>query len=96
MLIIRLQRTGKKNQPSYRVVLADKRSPVKGKFKEVLGSYNPSLKEKKVNAERITYWLGHGVQTSATVYNLLVSEKVIEGQKVKSWSPKKKNKAEKK
>lgn len=95
MLVIRLQRTGRKNQPSYRVVLADNRSPVKGKFKEVLGSYNPSLKEKKLNADRIKYWLSQGAQTSATVHNLIVSEKVIEGPKIKSWSPKKKKAEEK-
>lgn len=90
MLAIRLTRIGKKNQPSYRVVLAEKTSPVKGKFIEILGNYNPRLKTKALKAERIQYWISKGAQASATVHNLLVSEKIISGPKVKAWSPKKK------
>ncbi len=90
MLVIRLTRIGKKNQPCYRVVLADKRRAVKGKFIEILGNYNPRLKTKAFKAERIKYWLEHGAQASPTVHNLLVSEKIIEGAKVKAWRPKKK------
>ncbi|MBU1102904.1 30S ribosomal protein S16 [Patescibacteria group bacterium] len=89
MLVIRLTRIGKKNQPVYRVVLADKRRAVKGKFQEILGNYNPRLKTKAFKAERIKYWLSKGAQASPTVHNLLVSEKIIEGPKVKAWRPKK-------
>ena len=95
MLIIRLQRVGKKNQPSYRVVLTEKAYPVKGKFIEILGHYNPRLKTKSLNKERILYWLSQGAQTSPTVHNLLVDEKVIDVLKVKAWRPKKKKEAEK-
>lgn len=94
MLIIRLQRVGKKNQPSYRVVLAEKTYPVQGKFIEILGNYNPRLKTKAFKKERILYWISKGAQTSPTMHNLLVSEKIIEGPKVKAWTPKKKEKAE--
>jgi len=96
MLIIRLQRVGKKNQPSFRLVLAEKTAPVKGKFIEILGNYNPRLKTRSFNKERILYWLSKGAKTSATVHNLLVTEKVIEGQKVKAWRPKPKKKTEEK
>lgn len=93
MLVIRLTRIGKKNQPAYRVVLTEKTSPVKGKFLEILGSYNPRLKTKQLDAEKIKYWLSKGAQPSPTVHNLLVSEKIIEAAKVKAWRPKKKDKA---
>ncbi len=95
MLVIRLQRTGRRNQSSFRIVLAEKSAPIKGKFLEVLGSYSPRLKEKNVNGERVQYWLGKGAQASVTVHNILVGENVIQAPKVKSWAPKKKKTAEK-
>lgn len=94
MLVIRLQRVGKKNQPSYRIVLTEKTAPVKGRFIEILGNYNPVLKTKSIKKDRILYWLSQGVKTSATIHNLLVTEKIIEGPKVKAWTPKKKEQAE--
>jgi small subunit ribosomal protein S16 len=90
MLVIRLTRIGKKNQPYFRVVLAEKREAVKGKFIEILGNYDPRLKTKALKAERIKYWLSQGAQASPTVHNMLVSEKIISGPKVKAWRPKKK------
>lgn len=90
MLVIRLQRVGKKNQPSYRIVLVEKTAPVKGKFIEILGNYNPVLKTKKFEKDRILYWISKGAQASPTVHNLLVGENIIEGKKVKAWAPKKK------
>lgn len=90
MLVIRLARTGKKNQPSYRVVVTEKTNPVKGKFLEILGHYTPRLKQKSLNTERIKYWISKGAQISDTVHNLLVNEKVIDKAKVKAWRPKKK------
>lgn len=90
MLVIRLTRIGKKNQPAYRVVLTEKTNPVRGKFQEILGSYNPRLKTKDLKIERIKYWISKGAQPSPTVHNMLVSEKVISDKKVKAWHPKKK------
>ena len=90
MLVIRLTRVGKKNQPAYRVVLTEKTNPVNGKFIEILGSYNPREKTKALKAERIQYWISKGAQPSDTVHNLLVNEKIITGPKVKAWHPKKK------
>lgn len=96
MLTIRLQRVGKKNQPAFRLVLTEKTNPVKGKFQEILGSYNPRLKTKKLEGERIKYWISKGAQVSATAHNLLVNEGLVSGAKVKAWRPKKKEKGEEK
>ena len=84
MLIIRLIRTGKKNAPSFRVVVIEKTAPPKsGKFLEILGNYNPRLKGINLKKERIKYWLAQGVQTSAAVHNLLVNQGIIKGPKIK-------------
>lgn len=83
MLIIRLTRTGKKNASSFRIVLTEKKTASKsGKFLEVLGNYNPRLKEIAVKKERIEYWLSQGVQVSDTVHNLLVNQGIIKGPKI--------------
>lgn len=95
MLIIRLTRVGRKNNPSFRVVLTEKQNPVKGKFIELLGHYNTRLKTRAFKKERILYWLKQGVKCSPAVHNLLVEAKIIQGPKVKTWSPKKKKEAPK-
>lgn len=91
MLTIRLQRTGKKNQPYFRVVLIEHSHKVGGVYKEVLGFRNPRTKEISLKKDRIHYWLSHGVKASPTVHNLFVSHGVVEGPKVKAWRPKKKS-----
>jgi len=83
MLVIRLFRIGKKNQPFFKIIVTDKKNPVRGgRFVEELGFYNPLKKEKKLKTERIKYWLSVGAKPSATVQNLLIDEKVMEGKKV--------------
>ncbi len=73
MLVIRLQRKGKKKQPFYRLVVCQKTSPPQGKFIEILGNYNPRSKDKKIiiKEERVKYWIDNGAQLSDTVNNLL-------------------------
>jgi len=71
MVKIRLRRTGKRNAPSYRIVVADSRSPRDGKFIEIIGFYNPCTKEEKVDVERAEYWIGTGAQASDTVTDLI-------------------------
>ena len=92
MLKIRLQRVGKKNAPSFRVVLAEHKSPPQGRFQEILGFYNPRSKEKKFKGDRIKYWISKGAQLSPTVYNLLIDEGILSGTKIKAWRPKKSKK----
>jgi small subunit ribosomal protein S16 len=83
MLRIRLTRVGKRNQPIYRVVVAEHTKPVKGRFIEVLGTYNPRQEKGavKLNSERILYWLEKGAKPSATVADILKKEKVKLGKK---------------
>lgn len=83
MLKIRLQRVARKHIPIFRVVLTDSRNSTKsGKFHEVLGTYNLVTDEKKVNAERVKYWISKGAQPSGTVHNYLVGERIIAGKKI--------------
>lgn len=82
MLKIRLQRTGRKNNPAFRVVLTDSKNSAKsGRFKEILGSYDLKKGEVLFKKDRISYWMSNGAQASDTVHNFLVREKVIEGKK---------------
>ncbi len=90
MLTIRLQRTGKRNQADFRIVLAEKEAPVKKKHLEVLGSFNPRSKAFKVNDERVKYWISQRVEISPTVHNLFVTKGLVEGAKVKAFNTPKK------
>ncbi|HVY67586.1 MAG TPA: 30S ribosomal protein S16 [Patescibacteria group bacterium] len=85
MLTIRLQRTGKRNQADFRIVLTEKEAPVSKKFLEILGSYNPRKKNFQVKEERLKYWLQQRVELSETVHNLLVSKGLLEAAKVKAF-----------
>lgn len=83
MLAIKLQRIGKKHQPSYRLVVAEKRSKLDAPPVEDLGSYNPSTKKANFNSDRVFHWVKAGAQPTATVHNLLVKEGVLNEPKVK-------------
>ena len=82
MVRIRLRRTGKTKQPSYRVVVADQRSPRDGKFIEIIGHYNPVQQPKvlEIKADRARYWLGVGAQPSETVVRLFKQVQVLDGE----------------
>jgi small subunit ribosomal protein S16 len=82
MLVIRLSRIGKKNQPSYRLTIAEKARDPYGKALEILGSYNPRSKELIAKKDRIEHWIRHGAQMTTTVNNLLISHEIIEGEKI--------------
>lgn len=89
--MIRLQRTGRKHEPTFRVVLTDsKNGPKSGKYLENLGWYDTRLKNKpeQVNTERVKYWISKGAQVSLTLHNFLVSNHIIQGKK-KNALPKK-------
>ena len=70
---IRLRRQGRKKAPTYRIVVADGRSPRDGKFLEILGQYAPRSGELALhlNVERANYWLNVGAQPTDTVRSLL-------------------------
>jgi len=83
MLTIRLHRIGKTNQPSFKIVVVDKRvSAAAGKFREEVGSVNRVTKQTKLDKNRIVYWISKGAQPSPTVNNILVAQKIIEGKKI--------------
>ena len=70
---IRLKRTGMKKAPSYRVVVADSRSPRDGRIIENLGWYNPLVDPSviKINEEKTLGWLKNGAQPTDSVAQLL-------------------------
>ena len=73
MVRIRLRRTGRKNSPSYRIVVAESTSPRDGRFIEIIGQYYPRQGDQAVqlNTERANHWLDVGAQPSDTVRSLL-------------------------
>jgi small subunit ribosomal protein S16 len=70
---IRLRRTGRRNAPSFRIVVVDARAPREGEYLETIGQYAPRGGDKALNfaAERAHYWLDKGAQPSDTVRSLL-------------------------
>ena len=90
MLKIRLQRIGRKNDPSFRAVLTDSKNSTKsGKFLEIVGTYNPKSGNTAFKTERIEYWLSKGAKLSDTMHNFMVGEKVITGKKINVLSKQK-------
>ncbi len=73
MVKIRLRRVGKKKQTSFRVVVADARSPRDGRFIETIGHYNPRTDPPTVviKEDRALYWLSHGAQPTDAVARML-------------------------
>ena len=83
MLRIRLRRAGKKNQPFFKMVVIERKSPPKGgRPVEVVGFYNPLTKEKGLKEERIKHWLSVGAQPSDVVHNMLVVTGIVKGDKI--------------
>jgi len=80
MVRIRLRRTGKTKQPSYRVVVADSRAPRDGRFIEIIGHYNPVRQPKvlEIKQDRARYWLSVGAQPSDTVTYLFKKVQILD------------------
>ncbi len=81
MLIIRLQKVGKKHTATFRVVVTQKTAGPRRKYLELLGNLNRKTKAVSLNKDRILYWIGQGAQPSETVHNLLISQNIISGVK---------------
>lgn len=82
MLMIRLQRVGRRNHPEFRVVVTEHtRGPKSNNVVEIVGSYNPHADTVALKGDRIKHWMSMGAQASDTVHNLLVSQGVVEGKK---------------
>ncbi len=77
MLVIRMQRTGRKGHAQFRVVVQDsRRTPSSGRVVANLGSYDPHTKQTTLNKEKAEYYLSNGAQPSERVIRLLKSEKI--------------------
>jgi small subunit ribosomal protein S16 len=77
---IRLMRVGKKKQPTYRVVVADGRSPRDGRFIEIIGKYAPRQEPSfiDIDGEKALAWLAQGAQPTEQVQKLLTATGVWE------------------
>lgn len=80
MLRIRFSRTGKVGQPSFRIVVAEHRAPVKGRYIEMLGHYMPARKQKAltVDKEKVLSWIKKGAIPTESVASLLKKEGMTE------------------
>ena len=82
MLVIRMQRTGRKGHAQFRVVVQDsRRTPTSGKVVAALGHFNPHTKDTSLDKEKAAFYLEHGAQPSERVVRLLKSE----GVKLPDW-----------
>ncbi len=83
MLTIRLKSEGKKHQKTMRIVVVDSRkSSISNRYIEKIGWWIPADHKYAVNKERALYWISKGAKPSTTVHNLLIEEKIIEGNKI--------------
>lgn len=83
MLKIRLQRTGRKHEPTFRLVLTESKNSTKsGKLLEVLGSHDFRKENTEIKKDRVLYWMKNGVKPTPTVHNLLVTHKIVDAKKV--------------
>jgi len=82
MVKIRLRRTGRNNNASFRVVAADERSPRDGKFLEILGWYEPKREGEnfKLDLERVAHWQSKGARMSETVASMVRKAKKAAAQ----------------
>ena len=82
MLVIRMQRTGRKGHAQFRVVVQDsRRTPSSGKIVASLGHFDPHSKQTVIDKEKVSFFLEHGAQPSDRVARLLKSE----GVKLPDW-----------
>lgn len=82
MLRIRLQRVGRKHEPSFRIVLTESQNSTKtGRVLEVLGNHDPRFHKPTIKGDRVKHWISVGAKPTDTMHNLLISQKIIEGKK---------------
>ena len=75
---MRLRRMGAKKAPTYRVIIADSRSPRDGRFIEEIGYFNPRTDEIKIDAEKAQTWIKNGAQPTDTVRALLKKSSIVD------------------
>ena len=75
---MRLRRMGAKKAPTYRVIVADSRSPRDGRFIEEIGFFNPRSDELKIDADKAKTWIANGAQPTDTVKVLLKKSGIVD------------------
>ena len=90
MLKIRLARVGKKKQPTYRVVIADSRSPRDGRYVEIVGTYNPRTEPTTflIDEEKVKGWLSKGAQPTMILHKLLAKQGLLQAPTFPAPKPK--------
>lgn len=83
MLRIRLQRSGRKNRPNYRIVVAEHSAPIKGKYIDILGSFDPLVEKHGlvIDVAKVHEWIKKGAKPTNTIARLL------KGKQVKDMEP---------
>ncbi|MFH1670361.1 MAG: 30S ribosomal protein S16 [Patescibacteria group bacterium] len=97
MLVLRLKRTGKRNDPTFRIVAAEKRSAVKGRCLEFIGHYLPTRNPVvfECNQDRISHWISKGAKPSDTLARLLTKEGMTGLEEfIETYTKKRKSKEE--
>ncbi len=78
----------------FRVIVSEKTKDTVGDYLELLGHYDPHTNTAELKTDRIKHWLNKGAQPSGTVHNLLIDQKIIEGDKIAVANIKQKKKVE--
>ncbi len=77
MLAIRMQRTGRKGHPEFRIIVQESAlSPTSGRVVARIGHHNPHTKETVLDTEKVSFYLENGAQPSERVVKLLKDQKV--------------------
>lgn len=83
MLMLRLQRVGRRNEAHFKIVVIEKsKGPKSHSYVDIIGSYNPKMGNIQIDADKATKWLSQGVQPSDTVRNMLITKGILNGKKV--------------
>ena len=77
MLKLRLKRIGRKQSPSYRLVVMENSCRRDGRALIELGYYNPISKKSYFDVINIEKWLKYGAKPTKTVFNLLKKAAII-------------------
>jgi len=90
MVKIRLRRVGARSKPSYRLVVADSRSPRDGAFIDIIGHFDPLTEPETVviDEEKARHWLSQGAQPTDTAARLLTKAGILEKTKTMKEKPK--------
>ncbi len=85
--MIKMAKVGKTNKKVFRIIISEKARDPYGRALEILGSYDPYDKKLDVKTDRVKYWISQGAQMTASINNLFVDNKIVDGGKIKNSKP---------